>query len=568
MSLHKLIYEVERRRPSNRDDTRALIEAKAAELRSFFYPKQRAFFCSSTKQRATRKTRRAGATTGGCRELLARAIERPGFRATYAGATREECIDRAWRGDTKGGLIDLLEQFGEPAEHRSLLCYMLGGVKVTVREVDLELVFSNGSQIELFGADGERTRRKKRGGAKHVFWVDEAQDFSELGGFLDSVMSASMSDFDGEVWLTGTPGKDCVGRFYDVTKNPDEDDGSPPLPGWDVHELAQVDNPFFGRVESRGEQWTVIDNLGAQHGLFSTAEEAEAHAAEVRFDRTAGRAMRDRGVSVDDPDIQREYFARWVRTDARYVYPVHLRSNIYYAPSRITTNPINEAHPPWIDVAAALADLPKRTDGLDHEWYFALGADFGYSPDPFALVAWAFCYDLPGCYELASWKATKVDTDDQGRYMKLLWDALPRVVSFVGDPAGKQDDFAVWRTRLSLPIEEANKRGKNTLEAFLANDIQSGAVFLRDGSPLSTEMRFLVYLPTKPGFTRQVNKHRVVNGVQHGDHCCDAARYSYEDLRHFVSQLRPPPPPAKTEEEQLDDEIDEPRRGDEYEWLR
>jgi hypothetical protein len=65
-----------------------------------------------------------------------------------------------------------------------------------------------------------------------------------------------------------------------------------------------------------------------------------------------------------------------------------------------------------------------------------------------------------------------------------------------------------------------------------------------------------------------VNKHRVVNGVQHGDHCCDAARYSYEDLRHFVSQLRPPPPPAKTEEEQLDDELDEPQRGDEYEWLR
>lgn len=560
----QVLREYARRRPVYEVTARDLIDEMAAKLRSFFYPKQRAFFSSTAKQRATRKTRRAGATTGGCRELLARAIEREGFRATYCGTTREECIARAWRSDTKGGLVDILDEFGTRKEHRSLLCFDLGGVEVVVREVDLRLVFSNGSEIELFAAKDDRTRRKKRGGAKHVFWIDEAQDFFELGPFLDSVVGASMGDFDGEVWLTGTPGKDCVGRFYDVTKDPDDGDV---LEGWEVHSLAQVDNPFFGRVEKRDAAWVVIDNIGTEYGPFSTENEAEEKAIAVRFDRTVARAMRESGRPIDDPDLQREYFARWVRSDARYVYPVHVRSNIYYAPSRIAANPISDAHPPWYDHAAALEDLPKRLDGSDHEWFFALGADFGYSPDPFALVAWAFCYELPGIYEVMSWKATMINTDDQGRYMQLLWNACKRVVSFVGDPAGKQDDFEVWRTRLGLPIEEANKRGKNTLEAFLADDIARGVVYLREGSPLAIEMRHLVYLPTKPGMPRIVHKFRLVGGVRHGDHCCDAARYSYEDLRHFVSQLRPP---EKSEEEQIEEEIDadDERSYGEYEWLR
>ncbi len=148
---------------------------------------------------------------------------------------------------------------------------------------------------------------------------------------------------------------------------------------------------------------------------------------------------------------------------------------------------------------------------------------------------------------------TRVHTDDQGAYLKLLWDAHDSVVSMVGDAAGKQDDFAMWQDRMSLPITEANKRGKNTLEEFLADDIRRGRVHLRDGSPLHTEMRHLVYLPTKLGKTREVDKHRKVNGVAHGDHCCDGARYSYSDLRHWIVKQgadNAPPPGSRAALEQ------------------
>jgi hypothetical protein len=140
-------------------------------------------------------------------------------------------------------------------------------------------------------------------------------------------------------------------------------------------------------------------------------------------------------------------------------------------------------------------------------------------------------------YELFSWKAQKVHTDDQGLYLKKVFDELDNVVVLVGDPAGKQDDFEVWRTRLNLPIDEANKKGKNTLEEFLADDIRRGRVHLRHDSPLYDEMK---HLRVPADEARQDARGREVpscaDGIVHGDHCCDAARYAYEALTHYLSQ--------------------------------
>lgn len=559
--------------------------AVAAALRSLYAPKQAAFFRPGKRWKATRKTRRAGITTVGVREMLARAIEIPGFRATYVASTRPEAEARAWRSDTKSGLIDVLQKVAESVDHPTLTAFRLGGVLVEVREADLVLSFGNGSEIELFGVADLRSQRKKRGGAKHLIWIDEAQDFAHLEEFFDAVI-LPMSDFGIEVWMTGTPGVDCAGMFYEITK--ELEDGEEPVPSWEVHELAQVDNPFFGHVvtdtTAAGPVYYVEDNLftaphltaeqRAEHryGPFDTAAEAEAKAVEVRWEQTAGEAMRSKGWKGDEPQFVREFLGKWVKADARYVYPVHAvpRHQLLFAPQRLRDNPFVGSdprfagHPPWYDHVAAVRDLPRKgRDGRVHKWLFAIGVDFGYHPDPFALMVWAFTPTLNDVYEMFSWKQTKVHTDDQGRYMKLLWDAIPEVVSFVGDPAGKQDDFEVWRTRMNLPIEEANKRGKNTLEEFLANDIRRGLVHLREGSPLYTEMRHLVYLPGKPGKTREVHKHRAVNGVVHGDHLCDGARYSYTDLTHYLSKLgteRPPPGSREAyqhEAERIESELDQ-----------
>lgn len=527
--------------------------AAAAMLRSLYAPKQAAFFRPGKRWKATRKTRRAGITTVGVREMLARAIEIPGFRATYVASTRGEAEDRAWKSDTKSGLIDVLVRHAERIDHPTLTAYSLGGVAIEVRAADLVLQFSNGSEIELFGVADLRSQRKKRGGAKHLIWIDEAQEFAHLEEFFDSVI-VPMSDFGVEVWMTGTPGRDCAGMFYEITKEPE--DGDTPMPGWEVHELAQVDNPFFGHVvtDTTACAFYVEDNLftaphltaeqRAEHryGPFDTTADAEAEAVRVRWEQTAGEAMRLKGWKGDEPQFVREFLGKWVKTDARYVYPVHgrPRHELFFAPQRLRDNPFVgsdprfDGHPPWYDHVAAVRDLPRLgRDRRPHEWLYSLWFDFGFWPDPFACVLWAFTTTFNHVYEMFSWKQTKVHADDQARYIKLLWDVEPAIVSFGGDSAGKEADFAEWKRRLNLPLEPAHKQGKETLAELLAGDIRGGLVHLRDGSPLYvdkdgkplqsplyTEMRHLVYLPTAPGKPRKVHKHRAVSGVVHGDHCC------------------------------------------------
>lgn len=567
-----LLREMAKRRAIPTEQKTAVARDAAESLRSFLYGKQRAFFAPGpTKWRSTRKARRAGITTGGCRELIARATEMAGFRAMYMATTRDEAIARAWRSDTQSGLVDVLSQVGTKVKHPTLTCYGFGGLTIEVREQDLELNFSNGSQIKLFGADKIKQYDRKRGGAKHVFWIDEAQSVPAMDVLFDSVVIPSLSDYVGECWMTGTPGRDCVGMFYDITKEPSDDE--PPLENWDVHELYSTDNPFFGRVvevlTAPGTiAYYVQDNTAACHGPYEDADLAAKAAHDVRWDRTAGAAKLAKNWKGDEPDFMREWLGKWVKSDARFVYPVHgvPVHQLLYAPQRLAPNPFVgthkrfEGHPPWFDFHAAFRDLPRAARGhRAHQWMFAIGADFGYNPDPFALVMWAFCYDLQDIYEMHSWKQIRVHTDDQGQYMKLLWDAAPNIVSFVGDPAGKRDDFEMWQRRMGLPIEEANKQGKNTLEEFLADDIRRGRVHLRAGSPLYTEMRYLVYLPGKPGKPREVDKHRKVNGIAHGDHACDGARYSYNDLQHYLSQRKPDKPDPGTREAYVLEEEKEQR---------
>lgn len=530
---------------------RRLLEQRAAEqstgvvaqLRAWYHPAQAAFYRRdrAARWRATKKTRRSGATSGGVREFIARAVEQHGWRGSYVTNTAKEARTRAWVSDTNSGFAQVIRSIGTRTPRKKMEEYIVDGVTVEVRHGDMILEFSNGSQIELFGADTVGDHDKRRGHQKHVIWIDEVQSFPLLEEFFDAVVLGCLVETAGECWLTGTPSIDCAGMFYEITKEESEER----LPNWEVHVLTSKQNPLFGAIIQADDGYWVQDNLGGRSGPFDTRDQAEVAAQQVRWDRTAGDILIAKNWKGDEPDFVREWLGQWVKTDARYVYPVH--DGLIFAPQRLKPNQINAAHPQWYDHDAAMRDLPTHPHrGHQYEWMFAIAADFGWWPDPFAITIVAFCFQVPNIYEMFSWKQTKVDTDDQERYLKLAW-SIPRVMSFVGDPAGKRADFAAWQNRLNMPIEEANKKGKNELEEFLANDIRAMKVYFRKDSPVFNEMRHLVYLPTKPGKQREVNKHRSVAGVVHGDHCCDAIRYSYNDLRHFLAKRPTTGPEAGSE---------------------
>lgn len=468
-------------------------ELLAADLRARFdnHPKQRAFWQSTSECRrdAALTTRRAGKSDGGVHEWAAKAITVPGWRGVYVNETKPEARKIVWRNDMGQGWCDLIAKHGVVEGDG----YRLGNVLAVTNETTLEINFSNGSQIALFGADDEQSINKMRGQAKDDIWVDESQKMQHLRAFVLQVASACLKDKRGRLKLTGTPSEDCAGYFYDVTPEPSS--GDAPLPGWEVHRWSVTDNPWFGATD------------------------------EERWARTAGEALAENGWDGTEPEFIREWLGKWVKSDARYVYPVHAvpgHVRLAYAPQRLVSNPINTAHPPWLDYHAAVADLPHAPKGhRPYTWLYAIGADFGYVQDPFALAVWATTHALPDVFELFSWKEHKVVPDDQRDYLKWLWEAMDNVVVLVGDPAGQVSaNMAGWRERVGLPIDEADKSSKPTWQAMMAGDIRKGRIRYRENSPLLTEHRHLVYLPTKPG--KPLKDHadrRSSDGKIHGNHC-------------------------------------------------
>lgn len=501
----------------------------AERLRAPLYDKQRAFFRSPAKRKATKKTRRAGATSGGCRELLARALtlqghraER-GFRASIGHNTRVEAKARAWSNDNKSGLLDLLREYGTHVPSRGVECYRLGGQIVEVRESELALVFDNGSRIDLFGCDSESDLGKLRSNAKHVFWIDEAQDprwVALLADLYKGTIVPACADFEGEVWITGTPGKDPAGMFYLITR----DDGDP-LPGWEIHALSVVDNPYFG----------------------ATAEE--------RWANTAERALRENGWTPDEPDFQREWLARWVLADARFVYaansvPIH---QLLFAPERI----LPDGFP---DLQSAMRDLPGYADGRDY--IVGLGADLG----TFAFVIRAWSPAEPVLYEVASFKQRGLDYDDMIALIMRAREALdiPIIVADAGG-GGKQAVMG-WSKkvveRYGVPILEAKKTNKHTAQDVYNSDLRKGLLRYRGTperpSPLLQELLTHRWLPMRSATGRLVEDPSTDN------HCCDADLYLHRECRHYLYREPEPPPPTPgsaeyliREEQELEAALDE-----------
>lgn len=512
--VRQLINELAERRPV---DT-SIAEARdlAAQLRSRFgdHPKQQAFWQTEASRAAALCTRRAGKSDGGVREWLATALTIPRWRGTYCNETSKEARAVVWSNDMGNGWLDLIATHGEAFRGG----YRLGGQYVKINSTLLEINFSNGSQISLFCADDEDAINRLRGRAKDEIWVDEAQKFHHLRAFLLQVASACLKDKRGKMKLTGSPSEDAAGYFYDVTCEPES--GDAPLVGWDVHRWSVTDNPWFGLTEQE------------------------------RWNRTAGEALTENGWDGTEPEFLREWIGRWVKGDARYVYPVHAvpaTVKLCYAPLRLRPNTINPEHPPWYDHFASVADLPQPPRGhRPYSWMFAIGADFGYAQDPFAITVWAFTYapDRPEVFEMLSWKEHKVLPDDQKAYLMDLWTTIDSVVVLVGDPAGQvAANMAGWRERIGLPIDEADKSSKATWQAMMAGDIRKGRVRYRGDptkrqeSPLLVEHRHLVYLPTKPGKALKDDAgRRASDGKIHGNHCSDAGLYAFRHLTHYLNR--------------------------------
>lgn len=242
----------------------------SASQHSADFPNQLAFTQSKAKFRTADCSRRSGKTEGIAALLMGAVEGAPESVALYLTKTRINAKRIVW------GILQRLNR------EQGLGCSFL--------ESELCMVVPEGGRVYLGGINNREEIEKFRGMPIVLVVIDEAQSIAGyLQELVDEVLAAALMDYDGKVVLVGTPGPVPVGYFYDCIQNPE----------WEHFGWTVFDNPWILKKSGKAPQ----EHLDAE--------------------------LKRRGVSVDDPVIQREWFGRWVYDPNSLVFRYEAERNHY-----------------------------------------------------------------------------------------------------------------------------------------------------------------------------------------------------------------------------------------------
>lgn len=478
-SLARLLEAWEARRSGAAEQD---IAAKAEAIRAYQFEAQRRCTADPSRLVAARCTRRSGKSSGWLREMVATALETPSSRQIYISTTRPEAEAVAWIGTGRDGLLSL---------NRDYDCGAVANMS------KLRLTFPNQATIDLVGADDLRQINRLRGRAFHRVVIEEAQKAPHLEYTVREVLQPALADYGGQVAMIGTPSKECVGLFYEVTR----EDRDSRHDQWAAHHWSVLDNPRFG----------------------ATAEE--------RYEKTLASVLRQNHWTGDEPEFRREWLGLWVREDAYYVYEVHRVPDHELTWDAPPLPPLDGPHRiPTRDEMMEFLPRGEQRDSVK-EWIAIVGIDLGYM-DPFAYHLWVFSHEDPCLYEIASWKRSGLSFDEQGAIMRALADEWSPI-TMPTDAGGHAVKSSIkgwregWLERKPLPVEEAHKTDKQTAIGWFNADLRGRKIKFRRGSHTLAEMKRLQWQVNVVG--EIVGEHKVTP-----NHCSDAALYGHRHARHYL----------------------------------
>lgn len=399
---------------------RAVLQARRNELakaRSFdaaqvMTPRQLAFERDPARFKLALCGRGAGKTTGRAGSFLERGRQRingRGRRMAYVTGTRRMAKNIFW---------PLLLNWNKE--------FSLGWVP---NWSDLTMTHpESGGYIQLSGANTVVEVDKLRGQTWDDVDVDEAQS---LGRTLKTLIDdAIVPRLVGGLSLTGTPGPVPAGPFFDAWKQ-GKTKGK-----WSVHEWTAAENPFF---------------------LAQLPDPLTNN-----FDAWIESECERRGVDVDDPSIQREFFHQWAR-DLNALVLLITGQNYF-----------TEAPP------------------LDA---YVVGVDLGFDDSTAISVmgwSWTLSGPRPKVYQVEETLIDSVDVTTVGEHVRDVYERYaPLSIAVDTAGIGKMVGAELGNAHWGLPVTPFDKTSKTGRAKLLRAALDRGELMVKEGGYLDHDAKLL-----------------------------------------------------------------------------
>lgn len=478
------------------EDRAAELEALAELVANECHPKQRGFATDPGLRISALVGRGGGKTTAGRVRFLRRMLTTPRAQCLYIATTREQAEKLMW-----APLKDLCAKLNIDAK------FSEDKLRCTFRH--------NGATLSLAGADDKKQIEKYRGIPHHEVGIDECASFPPrlLEHLIDRIIVPRLGDYDGCLWLIGTPGHILNGPFYDITRP-----GSDVHRRWDERELEAFD----GWTSWSHHDWTLVD-----------AVNAGVRAAKSLW-AAAQREKDNKGWGDDHPVWRREYLGQWAGDDTEMIYR--------YRPHDEAGKPFNVWDPERDEGRVATPPGPFR----DRSYVY--GMDFG-GRDPFALQVFAYSPTDPS---KTLWHV--FEFEQRGMYARsiarlLLGEVLDHedptgILGQTGWPESMAGDGSAstlldeLKNVYGLHIEPAPRKFGDKLDSIelFNGDLQEGRIKILKGSKLEEQLASLHWIIGESGEQREDKSQR--------NDCADAAIYARRMARHLLSEEEEPPAPA------------------------
>lgn len=426
----------------------------------FCFDKQRAFIEDKNPFKVAVCSRRAGKTVACAANLISVALSKPKQVCLYITLSRNNAKKIIW-----GDLTEINRNFN---------------LNASTNETELSLTFPNSSVIYLSGAKDKSEIEKFRGLAISLCYIDECQSFRPyIQSLVDDIISKALFDYNGTLCLIGTPGPVPSGYFYDCFTSKE----------WSKHEWTMFDNPWLERKSGKTHQ-ELLD-----------------------------RELKRKGVTVDDPGIQREVFGKWTVDFDSLVFKYNKDKNAYkHLPEYVTP------------------------------WHYIFGIDLGFDDaDAIAVIAWNDKTPI-------SYLVEEVVISKQGitelavKIEKLIKKYDPD--SIVMDTGGLGKKIAEeMNHRYGLPIKAAEKVRKFEYIEILNDALRTEKFYVEQNSRFAQDAMLVEW--------DKESTQLKISDRFHSD-ICDAVLYAFRESLHWLHVPEPAviragtPEWFKREEEELE----------------